>query len=136
MSLNKKQRKLVFDKSNGVCWYCGNNLPEKGWHADHVEPVRRYKNVKITDEGVKYFTKMERPHLDTIKNIVPSCSKCNLFKNGYSIEGFRREISLQVERARRFSVNFRTAERFGLIVTKDKPVVFWFETNQLGWNLE
>ncbi|EBA1981653.1 HNH endonuclease, partial [Salmonella enterica] len=40
---------------------------------------------------------------------------------------FRKQVSLQVERGRRSSVNFRTAERFGLISVVNKPVVFWFE---------
>jgi hypothetical protein len=42
----------------------------------------------------------------------------------------RKEISQQVERARTYSVNFRTAERFGLVEIVDKPVVFWFEHYQ------
>lgn len=45
----------------------------------------------------------------------------------YSLEMFRKQVSLQVERGRRSSVNFRTAERFGLISVVNKPVVFWFE---------
>ncbi|WP_109042751.1 hypothetical protein [Escherichia coli] len=40
------------------------------------------------------------------------------------------QVSLQVERGRRSSVNFRTAERFGLIQVVNKPVVFWFEQYQ------
>lgn len=44
----------------------------------------------------------------------------------------RKEISYQIERARAYSVNFRTAERFGLIEIVDKPVVFWFEQYQVG----
>lgn len=65
--------------------------------------------------------------MDNEENKVPSCPPCNLFKSTFSVEGFRREIKEQVERARNSSVNFRTAERFGLIQTKDEPVVFWFE---------
>jgi len=127
MVLSKIERELVFNKSGGVCWYCGHNLPERGWHADHFEPIGRYKNVRITDKGVENFNDMERPELDTIENIVPACSKCNLFKASYSIEAFREEIEQQVDRARLFSVNFRTAERFGLIEVTIKPIVFWFE---------
>ena len=40
---------------------------------------------------------------------------CNLFKGAFSVEGMRKEITKQVERARAYSVNFRTAERFGLL---------------------
>lgn len=40
MAINKK-RQAIWDKSNGHCWYCGCQLGEKGWHADHFEPVVR-----------------------------------------------------------------------------------------------
>lgn len=123
--MNKK-RQLIYDKSDGHCWYCGCDLV-KGWHADHVIPIRRYKDFRITDEGVEHFTTCENPELDTIDNLVPACRSCNLFKGVYNVEEFRRELELQVERARSYSVNFRTAERFGLLRATNKPVVFWFE---------
>ena len=113
MVLTKKQRQLVFQKSNGVCWYCGCGLPEKGWHADHFEPIRRYKNIKITDKGVENFSACDYPHLNTVENMVPACSKCNLFKGVWSIEQFRSELIDQVDRARKYSVNFRNAEGYG-----------------------
>lgn len=118
MALTKKQRQEVWDKSSGICWYCGIALTDKGWHADHIEPIRRNKDS------------CDNPHLDTIDNIVPSCRPCNLFKSVLSIEGFRHEISHQTARARHYNVNFRTAERFGLIEVVDKPVMFWFEIQQ------
>jgi hypothetical protein len=45
----------------------------------------------------------------------------------YQLEDFRRELGLQVKRARERSVNFRLAERFGLIQVIDTPIVFHFE---------
>jgi len=120
MALTKKERAEVRSKSNGHCWYCGCGLPEKGWHADHVDAVYRSNGS------------MNKPENDTIENMVPACAPCNLFKSVYSIEEFRNEISLQVERGRKSSVNFRTAERFGLIQEKFGPVVFWFEVNSNG----
>ena len=130
MALTKNQRQQVWDKSNGFCWYCGCNLPEKGWHVDHVEPIGRYKNIKITENGVKHINTCEKLHLDTIENMVPTCSKCNLFKAAWNIEQFRSELIDQVERARQYSVNFRNAERYGLIQVTNKPVIFWFEQNR------
>lgn len=41
MSLSKKQRIVLRAKFGGRCAYCGEVLKEKGWHADHVEPVLR-----------------------------------------------------------------------------------------------
>ena len=68
-----------------------------------------------------------RPEADCPENLVPAYAPCNLLKTTYSLEMFRTQVSLQVERGRRSSVNFRTAERFGLIQVVNKPVVFWFE---------
>jgi len=129
MALTKKQRQEVWNKTNGRCWWCGCDLPKKGWHADHIKPIFRQTD-SFRDNG-RYVTKQGgalRPENDNFENIVPSCAPCNLFKTVLSVEVFRAEISEQVKRARKTSVNFRTAERFGLIEAVEKPVVFWFET--------
>ncbi len=120
-------------KFGGRCAYCGCKLPEKGWHADHVEPVRRdFELVRApVGSGVTHVArstgKVMHPELHAIENLFPSCAPCNLFKGAFSVEGMRNEITKQVERARAYSVNFRTAERFGLLHIVVKPVVFWFE---------
>lgn len=44
-----------------------------------------------------------------------------------SYEALKADRDAQAERARHYSVNFRTAERFGLVEVKNAPVVFWFE---------
>lgn len=115
MTLSKKQRLEVWNKSNGLCWYCGNDLPEKGWHADHFKPIWRQGDV------------VWKVHNDVIENIVPSCAPCNLFKSVFDVEQFRNELTAQVDRARKSSVNFRNAERFGMIEIKNEPIKFWFE---------
>jgi len=139
MPITKKQRGTVWDKSKGKCWYCGQKLPEKGWHVDHLNPVFRVINTQTTAINMFGYTSetvqklldnggMLNPENDTIENMVPSCAPCNLFKATFTIDQFRKEIELQVERARRSSVNFRTAERFGLIEAPPRPVIFWFES--------
>lgn len=119
MALTKKQRQEVWNKSDGHCWYCGSTLPEKGWHADHVEPIYRDK---------KFGT--QKPRNDIIENIVPACATCNLFKNVFNLEQFRYELSRQVDRARETSINFRMAEKFEQIEATRSPIVFWFEYKQ------
>lgn len=143
MALTKKQRKIVFAKSGGRCWYCGCGLPDKGWHADHLKPVIRsapmasakIKNPfgEVPEEIKKLLNNngMEKPENDTIDNMVPACAACNLFKCVFSVEEFRTEIQQQVHRARKTSVNFRTAERFGMIETSDEPIRFWFEKKDI-----
>ncbi|EIC3512975.1 HNH endonuclease [Salmonella enterica subsp. enterica serovar Oranienburg] len=132
MALSRKQRERLRMKFGGRCAYCGCVLPEKGWHADHVQAVLRKSErcMKAAEKGIfrlKTTGEVFRPEADCPENIFPSCAPCNLLKTTYSLEMFRKQVSLQVERGRRSSVNFRTAERFGLISVVNKPVVFWFE---------
>lgn len=136
--ITKAQRAELRLKFGGRCAYCGCQLPEKGWHADHVEPVLRDFDIVRAPawSRVSHVTRSNgrvmNPELHTIENLFPACAPCNLFKSTMSVEGMRKEISYQIERARAYSVNFRTAERFGLIEIVDKPVVFWFEQYQVG----
>lgn len=123
MALTKKMRQHVWDKSGGKCWYCGCELPMKGWHADHFNPVKR---------GYATETGMAHPENDKLSNIVPACAQCNLFKHSFSIEGFRREIESQVTRALAYNRNVRQALRFGLITIHEKPIIFWFEKQSIG----
>ncbi|MDN4129650.1 HNH endonuclease signature motif containing protein [Pantoea ananatis] len=135
MKLTKMQRAALRLKFGGRCAYCGEVLPEKGWHADHVEPVLRISEVdeqarqkgvwKLKATGSVTFTLR-----DSLDNHFPACAPCNLFKATYSVEMFRAQIARQVDRARASSVNFRTAERFGQIQVTTQPVVFWFERYQ------
>ncbi len=76
------------------------------------------------------------PDRHDLDNLFPACSACNLFKATYSIEGFREQIAHQPERAQAYSVNFRTAQRFGLVTVIEKPVVFWFEAYDASKELE
>lgn len=120
--ISKTQRQEVYAKSDGHCWYCGCDLPDR-WHVDHVEAVRRDYEGLIDPA---------KAHLHTLDNFVPSCPSCNIFKSISDLEGFRRRIGDLLDLIRRQSVKFRNAERFGLIETNDEPVVFWFE-NRNGY---
>ncbi|CAI1817728.1 HNH endonuclease [Serratia quinivorans] len=130
--LTKAQRAELREKFDGRCAYCGCPLPQKGWHADHVEAV--YRKLEIDEEArakgkwkLKQTGEVYRPENDSLENLFPACAPCNLFKSTFSVEAFREQIAAQAERARQYSVNFRTAERFGLVTVVNVPVVFWFE---------
>lgn len=90
-------------KFGGHCAFCGSDLPERGWHAEKIEPGI------LSDD------------------LIPVCSECSSSKGNASTEVFRVLLSEQVTRAQRHSVNFRNALRFGLISETAAPVVFWFE---------
>ncbi|HHG9960351.1 TPA: HNH endonuclease [Yersinia enterocolitica] len=134
--ITKKQRAELREMFGGKCAYCGCDLPNKGWHADHVDPViRKLESVRLPP-GSGFTHKlvttgeMHRPELDSIQNLYPSCPPCNIFKAAMSLESFRSEISEQMTRLKGKSVNYRTAFRFGQVIETPSPVVFWFEKYQ------
>lgn len=105
----RKRRAAIYLRMGGRCGYCGRPIEPSDMQIDHMQP-REYGG---TDDDA---------------NLICACRQCNNLKNTFSVETFRTEVSRQVERARRDSVNFRTAERFGLIHVTDREVVFYFET--------
>jgi hypothetical protein len=132
MKLTKAQRKQVFDMFGGKCAYCGCDLPEKGWHADHIKPVDRelkWGQDPKTGYGRMVATgKLGRPENDHIDNIFPACAPCNIDKGPNDLEGWRGWLNERiVDGLRRNSSTFRHAERFGRVVIVREPLVFWFE---------
>lgn len=121
MAISKKQREVLRMKFGGKCAYCGCELPDKGWHADHAEAVLR--NI-----GKGYA--MDRPELDCIENMMPACQPCNLYKSACSIEQFRERVATQLDVTRRASRSYRFAEAFGLVTPTGNSVIFWFEKYQ------
>lgn len=151
--MNKKQeRKAIHDKYGGRCSYCGDPLV-KGWHADHILPVRRkYKYTqagyyhKITKEkkplnhsayndpdyeykeSKQVFVGMLNPENDTFENKIPACASCNINKHDMDIEEFRRFILRFINSLNKNNTQYKIAKRYGLIEETNKPVVFWLET--------
>ncbi|WP_392564337.1 HNH endonuclease signature motif containing protein [Orbus wheelerorum] len=128
MKLNKSQRLELFNKFNGRCAYCGCEL-QKGWHADHIEPI--YRKLELKFNGSKVIAKQTgesfKPEFDCIDNLFPSCPQCNRFKSVYSVEQFREKLQKQVDIARKYSSGFRLAEKYGLVTEVSKSIVFYFE---------
>ena len=122
-------RQRIHDKSQGKCWYCGDELL-KGWHQDHFRPIIR-KNVSWMSEEAKEALgarDCEFPDRDTEENKVPACASCNLMKSQLNIEEFRILISSFIKGLNRYSNQYKFAKRYGLVEELDKPVVFWFES--------
>lgn len=120
----KKQqvRQEVFKKYNGKCAYCGCEL-QKGWHVDHIKPAWH----NWDSEDIKIRLKIEKGK-DELDNYNPSCPRCNKWKSTFSIDKFRHEISMQIERLKRDSSSFRMALDYGLIKETEIQVKFYFET--------
>jgi len=99
---------MVHAKFDGRCAYCGQEITLKQMQVDHIHP--RYNGGK-----------------NDFENLNPACRVCNNWKLTHSVEQFRHEIEMQIERLRLRSSNFRMAERYSLVETTGKPVIFWFE---------
>lgn len=143
MKLSKVQRAELRAMFGGLCAYCGCELPEKGWHADHVEPVYRHwwkadrpKTMASWDEEnhclVQIATdrkvSMEHPEKDVIENHFPACRACNIDKGPFMLETWRKILEGKPEVLRKNYSAWRHAERFGLVKrTEITAVVFHFE---------
>ena len=112
MNLRKPEtRKAILAKFGGRCAYCGWEINNLQMQMDHI--------VAKNNGGTNDYD-----------NLNPSCRYCNNYKTVYDIEYLRMQIGLQVQRARKYSTNFRLCERYGLItVNEDVDVVFYFETH-------
>ena len=116
MKLSKEQRAQLREKFGGKCAYCGIDLPEKGWHADHVEPIlrewwkeshgTRYEVNPKTNKLEKHKILLEPagavyPEKDVLDNLFPSCRACNIDKHASSLESWRKQMERRVEVCRR-----------------------------------
>jgi len=110
-----KNRKIIYDKYNGHCAYCGCDLP-KIWHIDHLLPLERNPFT-----GVQKY-----PERNKIDNLMPSCPSCNNYKHSYSLQEFRRLISDLKTQLERFN-QYKIAKRYGLVTENDIEVKFYFE---------
>lgn len=119
MALTKKQRLELFDKYDGKCAYCGEDL-KKGWHADHVEPIRR--------NGDGTCLKASR---DVFENMNPSCAPCNINKHSMSLEAFRKSIEQYVNSLNNHSTQYKMAKKYGLVEETSLKVKFWFEKKDI-----
>jgi 5-methylcytosine-specific restriction endonuclease McrA len=111
------KRRAIWDKSGGKCWYCGIVLPEKGWHTDHFEPIRRNW---WTDTCI-------HPERDSEENKVPCCASCNIQKGPLSVEQFREKITGFINSLNLYHTQYTVAKRYGLLQETDDKVIFWFE---------
>jgi hypothetical protein len=131
MKLTKKQRENIRMMFGGKCAYCGCELGEKGWHADHVKNIERKLEWHYDNSGklsLRSSNECHKPENDVIENIFPSCAPCNIFKSSMDLEWFRTTIESQLEKAHKYSANYRVAKRFGLIEETPRKIIFHFES--------
>ena len=116
--MNKKDREKIKRMFGEKCAFCGGELPEKGWHVEHVKPIFR---------GWKEEDKPAHAGTDTIDNMMPACKRCNLWKKTMTVEQFRGEIAAQPGRLTKYSAGFRLAIDYGIVEQTLEPIKFYFE---------
>jgi len=147
----KEKREFIYNKYNGHCAYCGEELNNK-FHVDEVLPVIRKRKwvksgfyhvktgeVKSKDsralenedykwkEGRWVADGMRYPERLNIDNQMPSCPSCNINKHSGTIEDFRNLISGFMKHLNEVNTQYKIAKRYGLVKEEIKPVVFYFE---------
>lgn len=115
MALSKAMRSVVFAKYEGRCGYCGTVLVDlSAMQADHMHP-KQYRGT------------------DDLANLMPACRPCNNYKGVWTVDEFRAVIAGQLSQLRKYSMNFRTAERFGLVTSATpERIVFYYERQDDG----
>lgn len=117
----KELRKKIHKKYNYKCAYCGVTLEYKDLQVDHINPkYRGYSNEELKSYGITRGR-------DDLNNLNPSCASCNSSKSTYTLEDWRTQIKLKIDRERKNSSNFRILERFMLIRETKNDVIFFFE---------
>lgn len=115
-------KELVWDKTDGKCWYCGVTLDEdhrklNGFTTDHIEAKCNGGEHRL-------------------ENLVPCCRQCNSGKSGMNLENYRLSKTLK----KFVNVYGVTFSRRQLTFLKDEHNVdilndfghlFWFETEGL-----
>lgn len=115
--LPEKVRRAVWNKTDGVCWYCGGQTEwDDDFSVDHIVP---------SSSGGS----------DDIENLVPCCMGCNRKKHAHDLEGFR-EVMGRPSHYRSFSLGQKRwlLKHYGIDIDRDlagERYIFWFEKNGL-----
>jgi 5-methylcytosine-specific restriction endonuclease McrA len=117
----KPNRLEIWGKFGGKCAYCGVELDPKKFQVDHITPHWH----KLTEKEANSIGVVKGTN--ETDNLNPSCTRCNKWKSTWSVEQFRKEIELQIERINRYSSSYRIAKDYGLIKETDEKVKFYFE---------
>lgn len=109
----KKVREAVYAKYDGHCAYCGKPIVYKDMHVDHFKPLSFNRGT------------------DDLENLMPSCRRCNYYKDNFMLEGFRKRLEGITNRLRSHSAHkmiYNLALDYGLVKETNNKIKFYFET--------
>lgn len=112
MAISKKKRMIVYEKYDGHCAYCGEEIDYKDMQVDHFIPDRAW--------GI------EDPGTDDLENLMPACRTCNHYKRANTLETFRRYIQ-EIPKKLRQNYIYKVGLKYGNVADEEIPIVFYFE---------
>ena len=115
-ALTKAERLIIYNKTDGHCAYCGEEIELKAMQVDHVAPMEF--------DGLIEKSGNDPNHID---NLLPSCRSCNYIKSSMMLEKFRQRVSEWPNVLMRDNVTYRNAVRFGMVLQNPHKVEFYFE---------
>lgn len=110
----KDKRKIIYDKYNGKCAYCGCDLDKGKWQVDHIISKYHHEYFKLDWD------------IDRMENLNPSCRQCNFYKGESNIEQFREKMTTLHERLMKPFI-VRLAIKYGILEYKEWDNKFYFE---------
>jgi hypothetical protein len=113
---SQKVREEVFRKYDGHCAYCGKVLTTDDFQIDHLIPVARERWGQYTSE-----------ELETFKNYMPACRRCNHYKRAHSLEVFRKYIEEIPAKLYRDNYIYKVGLDYGLVEAHEHKIKFYFE---------
>ena len=125
-AIPQKIRKMVYDKYNGHCAYCGCPLEYKDMQVDHVDSIWR---TSVAKNGCKDLTDEQMEEANDISNLMPSCRACNFYKGAMDLETFRQTLTNTLLPNTVKTFQFRLAEKYGLVQQTPHEIRFYFETH-------
>jgi hypothetical protein len=118
-----KEREKIYQKYDGHCAYCGREIKYKDMQVDHYHP----KHLKGWIRSPKMVDLYKLPtEINDISNMMPSCRRCNHYKRGHTIKGFRMLMTSLHERIAKIYIN-KVAIDYGIITINPFNGQFYFE---------
>jgi len=113
-------RQAVWDKTNGLCWYCGRQT-DTGITAETKGEALKSKF------SVDHFTPLKRGGTDDIDNLVPACWSCNTSKHKREIEEWREMLRWK-EIGKFTKRHIEWLRSHGIELPEPPVVTFYFES--------
>lgn len=125
--MKKSSRMSVFNKYDGKYAYCGNPIKYSEMQVDHALP--KAKKHWLESEEMRKSLNIDFTDIDDLKNLMPSCSRCNHYKRAMTVEELREHLSTLHKRIESWYIN-KVGIDYGIIKLNPFDNIFYFEKQE------